>query len=320
VLAGVFATAGFAKLADLHGSRQAVAGFGVPERAAPIVGTLLPLAELATAAALIAQPSARWGAIAALALLGAFIAGIASALAKGRAPDCHCFGQLHSAPAGRGTLVRNGILLVPAAIVALEGPGPSIGAWVSERTDIELVAVGAGILVGLLGLLALLQWRTNRRLAADLAEARADLARLPPGLPIGASAPSFSLRDLRGGVRTLESLCDRGKPVALLFLAPDCSSCQSLLPDVGRWQAMLAGDLTVAVITSGSAQDARVGIRPYGISDVLVQEDAEVMTAYRVRTTPSAVAVSSDRMIASTPAEGPLAIEPLIRLTLKRTA
>jgi thiol-disulfide isomerase/thioredoxin/uncharacterized membrane protein YphA (DoxX/SURF4 family) len=320
VLAGVFATAGAAKLADLAGSRQAVAGFGVPARAAAIVGTLLPLAELGTAAALVAQPTARAGGVAALALLLAFIAGIGNALARGQAPDCHCFGQLHSAPAGRGTLLRNAALAVPAALVVLEGPGPSIGSWVSEQTNAELVAVGAAAAALLLGLVALGLLLRNRELREDLARTEAELAGLPPGLPVGASAPNFTLPDPQGEQHTLESLWARGRPVALVFVSPDCEACQGLLPNLGRWQRMLADRLTVAVITSGGSRNDQLGAGQHGITDVLVQEDSEVMSAYRVPSTPSAVAVTAEGTIASTPAEGPLAIEPLIRLTLKRAA
>ena len=100
LLAGVFLTAGIGKLRDLPGSRRAVADFGVPERAARVVGLLLPLAEIAIAVSLVPAPSARWGALAAAILLAAFIVGIARALSRGEQPDCHCFGQIHSAPAG----------------------------------------------------------------------------------------------------------------------------------------------------------------------------------------------------------------------------
>ena len=61
----VFVAAGAAKLADRAGSRQAVAAFGVPSLATPLA-TLLPLAELAVAAALIPAASAWWGALGAL--------------------------------------------------------------------------------------------------------------------------------------------------------------------------------------------------------------------------------------------------------------
>src|SRR5438552_6841190 len=110
VLAVVFVTAGVGKLLDLSGSRRAVADFGVPERAARVIGVLLPLAEIAIALALVFRPSAQVGAIAAALILAGFIAGIARALSRGEQPDCHCFGQIHSAPAGPSTLIRNGIL------------------------------------------------------------------------------------------------------------------------------------------------------------------------------------------------------------------
>src|SRR3954463_14740375 len=99
VLALVFLTAGAAKLADREGSRAAIAGFGVPPAMASPLGVLLPLVELTAAVLLVPAAAAAWGALLALALLLLFIAGIARSMARGEAPDCHCFGQLHSAPA-----------------------------------------------------------------------------------------------------------------------------------------------------------------------------------------------------------------------------
>jgi len=74
LLALVFAVAGLAKLADRAGSRQAVGEFGVPSALAAPLGILLPLAELAVAAALVPASTAWWGAIGALALLLVFVA------------------------------------------------------------------------------------------------------------------------------------------------------------------------------------------------------------------------------------------------------
>ena len=116
-LSAVFLVAGFAKLADLAGSRAALRDFGVPARLSSPFGVLLPLAELAVAVALVPAASAWWGALGALALLLVFVAGIGYALSRGRTPDCHCFGQLHSAPAGPSTLVRNLVLAALAAVV-----------------------------------------------------------------------------------------------------------------------------------------------------------------------------------------------------------
>src|SRR5829696_5215054 len=128
LLAGVFLVAGLAKLTDRAGSRQGLVDFGVPAALASPLGILLPLAELAVAAALIPTAAAWWGAIGALALLLLFVLGIAVNLARGRKPDCRCFGQLHSAPAGWSTLSRNGALGAVAGLIVWqgrEGIGPS---------------------------------------------------------------------------------------------------------------------------------------------------------------------------------------------------
>ena len=124
VLVVVFLVAGLAKLADLKGSQQAVHDFGVPARLATPLGTLLPLAELVVAVALLLPISAWWGGLGALLLLVLFVVGISYNLAQGRQPDCHCFGQLHSAPAGWPTLIRNLVLAAIAAVVVGFGLQP----------------------------------------------------------------------------------------------------------------------------------------------------------------------------------------------------
>lgn len=81
VLALVFAVAGLAKLADLPGSRQAVAGFGFSETLARPVGFLLPVAELALAVAFVPLASARFAPVGAAVLVVVFIAAITNAMA-----------------------------------------------------------------------------------------------------------------------------------------------------------------------------------------------------------------------------------------------
>ena len=122
VLAAVFATAGVSKLFDLDRSRQAMRAFGLPARQAGPAGLLLPLGEVAVAVALLPVGTAWYGALGALTLLATFLAAIGYNLARGRAPDCHCFGQLHSEPAGWSTLARNGVLAVIAAVIVVQGP------------------------------------------------------------------------------------------------------------------------------------------------------------------------------------------------------
>src|ERR1700674_1163700 len=121
LLAAVFTVAGIAKLLDLAGSRKSLADFGVPAWLSKPLGVFLPLAELVCAAALIPSASAVWGARGVAALLAIFIAGISINLARGRTPDCHCFGQLSSSPVSWKTLARNVVLLALAGVVVAQG-------------------------------------------------------------------------------------------------------------------------------------------------------------------------------------------------------
>src|SRR5690349_10223807 len=121
LLALVFVVAGLAKLADLVGSRQAMRNFGLPLLIADPLGVLLPLAELAVAILLIPTAWAWWGGLGALVLLLLFVVGISYNIARGRQPECHCFGQLHSAPAGWPTLIRNLILAAIAGVIVVFG-------------------------------------------------------------------------------------------------------------------------------------------------------------------------------------------------------
>ena len=138
VLAAVFSGAGVAKLRDRDGTRTAVVGFGAPQRLAGVLAIGIPLAELATAGLLLPASTAVYGALAAVALLTLFTAAIGVSLARGRAPDCHCFGQLHSAPASWKTLVRNTVLLgigVLAVAGSVADEPASAVAWIGELSS-----------------------------------------------------------------------------------------------------------------------------------------------------------------------------------------
>src|SRR4051794_29974418 len=243
LLAAVFATAAVGKLLDLKGSRRAMADFGVPPSLAPTLGTLLPFAELAAAVALVFVPTARWGALVALLpfaelaaavalvfvptarwgalvallLLLGFIAGISVALSRGKQPDCHCFGQIHSKPAGRSTLVRNAVFAAIALIVVVHGAGTAADAWVGDRSAAELVAVGLGILAAGFAAYALFLYADRNEWKEAFEVTRAELESVPPGLPVGVPAPSFALKDVHGAQRSLSELLEAGRPTMLIF-------------------------------------------------------------------------------------------------------
>ena len=137
----VFAIAGVAKLRDLAGTRRAAREFGVPERLAPTVAIVLPLAELATALALLLDRTASAGAATALSLLVLFTAVVAANLARGNRPHCNRFGQLHSAPAGLVTIARNFALAALAALIlaqALIATGAYLAAALALAASADL--------------------------------------------------------------------------------------------------------------------------------------------------------------------------------------
>ena len=342
VLAALFILAGLAKLSDLKGSRRAITDFGVPPAIAAPLGLVLPLAEL-TVAALLAASTAWWGALGALALLSVFVVGITYNLARGRKPDCHCFGQLHSAPAGWKTLARNGVLAAVAGFVLWEGyeggAGPSALAWLGALSTVQLLGLlGGGLVLGLLAgqwtfLVHLL--RQNGRLLVRLEAVEATLAEggsiVAPsangtpvhqaeGLPVGSAAPEFILSGLHGESLTLEALRSSGNPVMMLFTDPGCGPCNALLPDVGRWQEEHAKKLTLSLVSRGEVEQNKTKASEHGLSNVLVQKDWEVSDSYQVRGTPSAVLISPDGMVASPVAGGAEGIRGLLSYTVGERA
>jgi uncharacterized membrane protein YphA (DoxX/SURF4 family)/peroxiredoxin len=317
LLAVVFAVAAVSKFADQAGTRQALADFGMPSRSVRTLGVLLPLAELAVAIALLFRPTARWGSVAALLLLGLFAAAIARAMARGDAPDCHCFGQISSSPVGRRTLIRNGLIAVPAIFVVAYGPGESLDTWVSARSAAELVAIIAGAAALTFGGAWFHQWRVSSRLRRDLARASETLKAFPAGLPVGAAAPRFSLRNVDGGTTTLDALLDRGMPVALVFVSSGCGPCVRMFGDLARWQAALADRITIALLGTGDQGELWELAEGQGLTNVLVQSEAEVFNAYHAAATPSVVIVGEDGNIASQTRSTQVLVETLIRRAVR---
>jgi len=140
LLAAVFLLAGASKLVDPLGFRRTLRDLGLPPALARPMVLLLPLLELAVGAALVSARLAWYGARGAIGLLAAFMVVVGIAMIRGRKPDCHCFGQLHSAPVGWPTLVRNGVLAVFAGWLASRSPGnlgPDPWAWFASLGVIE---------------------------------------------------------------------------------------------------------------------------------------------------------------------------------------
>ena len=342
VLAAVFLLAGATKLTDPVGWRKALRDFSVPSALAPPMMVLLPVLELAVAAALIPASLAWYGARGALALLIAFMIAVGIAMIRGRKPDCHCFGQLHSAPVGRPTLIRNCVLAVSAAWLVSRGRqplGPDLWAWYfTLGVEGQKVAIVGACAVGFLFFRLLLRSRPGvesipSQLSSDVDEEddkddsvaparRTAPARQAPepavnnalgvGLPIGTPAPEFELPGLNGEKRSSQSLRKQGRDVLLVFSSPFCKPCETLPSNLVRWARELGHFPNIVLISRGTAEGNRLKLKEFGTAQVLLQRDFEVAALYDCISTPSAVLVGADGLIRSELVNGGPAIKELL--------
>lgn len=348
LLAAVLAAAGVGKLLDRSGSRLAFADFGVPERATVSLAWLLPILELGTAAALLAKTSFAVAALFACTLLVTFSGVIGLSLVRGKRPDCHCFGQLHTAPAGGFTLARNLFLLVLAVFVVTASRSRhelSAVTWMGALSPDAVIftTVGCGLTLFLLFqswvLFHLL--RQNGRLANRVSQLEAGLpsstdniqtssptspshapqrakAR-PRGLALDSIAPSFTLPTIDGRSVGLEALRRRGRPVILIFSDPLCGPCKALAPSIVQWRRDYGHLITLAVISRGSLRDNETTGWATESEYVLVQADREVAQSYLAGGTPAAVRVGEAGRVTSSLSQGAREIEELIIQTVYAT-
>ena len=301
-LAVVFAVSGGAKLLDRAGTREAVAGFGLPGRLVGPVATLLAPVELLTAVLLVV--AAPVGFVLALALLTAFSVAVALALRAGRRPECHCFGRLGAADVSARTLVRNGVLsaLAVTGLVAAAGG--------SGRPEATAAAVLGGLaLAGLVVLAEALAGQAARR-----RRARDDERAFDDG-PGHTRAPEFRLPSLTGGTTGLDDLLAPGRPLLLITLSPGCGPCKALRPDVGRWAELLGSRVSVAVLATGTVEQNLAAYAEMPHLPVLVDVDG-VREELGTSGTPSAVLIGTDRRLLSGVAGG----ERLVRRLLAEAA
>ena len=333
ILAFVFGTAGTAKAADLAGTRKGLIDFGVPKKLAVPLGYGLPFFEILVGVALLPRNTAWLGATVGLALLSAFAGAIAINLARGRAPDCNCFGQLHSKPVSWSLFARDLLLIAFAATIVVLGKndsGTSAFDWLTnlkagEVATLALSVVACGLLaVSIVCLRRVISQQSSltatiaamkKVIDEDYAEPpveRAEAAGPLHGLPIGAAAPSFSLASIRGGQITLDGLLAPRKPVLLIFVSPNCAPCESVLQSVETWERDYRKDLTVALLAKGSLSENADRMARYRASHVLLQGVSGIADEYDAKWTPAAVLVGPSARIASQVTYGFEQIEALV--------
>ncbi|MDN5859453.1 MAG: DoxX family membrane protein [Pseudonocardia sp.] len=124
LLGGVWLWAGLAKVTDLDASVRAVRAYDLlPEALVPPIGAALPLVEILLGVLLVVGAFVRPAAIGSAVLMAAFVAGIASAWARGLRIDCGCFGSggllaADEEPTYGWELARDAGLLLVAVLLA----------------------------------------------------------------------------------------------------------------------------------------------------------------------------------------------------------
>lgn len=313
-LAAVFLVAGIAKLADMQGSRNALEDFRVPAALIPTTSVALPAAEIAAGLLLVLEATTQAGAVLAACLLLMFVGGITDALLRGSAPDCHCFGQLHSRPAGKETIARNVVLAAVAVYIFFAGPGPEINSWLSNSSAEVVALAGASLLAVSLAYACVSLWRDNRQLRGLRRHAE-----VPIPLPVGDPSPEFTVSAADGtAVRSAQLLSDQQRTI-FVFTSASCGPCVGLLPELARWRDMLVGRLDIHVLASGDVEENRRLASEHGVQ-VLLDRDGRAASAFGILGTPSGVEVDATGRVAAPAAAGASAIEGLIRAALRRPA
>ncbi len=324
-LFGVFMLAGITKLLDLPGSEKAVKAFGTPDEFAKTFAIALPFAEIVFALCFLFTGTAWVGAIGALILLLSFIGGMIWQISQGKAPECHCFGQLHSEPVGKKSLIRNIAFALLALLLIGQGKA---GQGISlADTDAEMLRTLLMLLIFVVAVIVLFfikklseqQTEIIKRLdvmdfiARDGSVVeRPNVGSLDDSLPIGAPFPDFSIADGSGNLVTSGHLIAKARPALFLFVSPTCNPCGALLPEVLEWQSELGEKLDFVIVSTGKRE---ANIDKFGgeIADgILIEEKRELAEQVHAKWTPTAIFVAKDGTIASHPATGDTAIRNLV--------
>lgn len=245
--------------------------FALPPLLAPAV-VLLPGVEAAVGALLLFTATAGFGAWACTGLLLAFSALLVRNRISGRQLACGCFGERSGSFADRWPLWRNAALLVMALFVALAHPRPAlwseavrVGPW---GTAVLVLAVVSALAVST----APLHWSKGH------------------GRP---AVRSFALTTFDGEPTTLGDLLEVTAPTFVLFLAPGCGACRSLLAPLRDHRPGPRSPRLIVAAPPSAAADEEIMNAVAGASAAVV-DDGRLAALFDVAGTPSVVELGTD--------------------------
>lgn len=317
LLASVFALAGFTKLGDLARTRADFESLGLPAQYVPALSLCLPLIELGIGALLLLGPLSNLGAAGALGLLTIFTTVIGVNLWRGRQATCACFGSLSRVKIGPAMLARNGGLMAVAGVLLLPSPKTALDFVVLSPAVLLIGAFaifGCSVLFGtwlffqlwrqqgrLLLRIEQMEQRTGTRMATTETPESVTLPR--PAELVNKPVPVFTLHDMTGKRVDLHML--RGRPTVVFFLDSNCKHCRSLLLRLRTWSPAAH----VIIILAGQDHPP-IEFAP---DSVVVNSDALIaMQAFGVLSTPTAIAIAADGIVAEPAARGNPAVTQLM--------
>lgn len=309
LLAGVYGASGVAKVREPASTSSAFHELRLP-RWLHRVGAprLLGPAEIALAVALLLLP-APWywlPALATLVLGIVYTVLIVRALGFDVPVTCGCFGALGQGAVTRSTVVRNLVLVaLGAATVADAATGGSIIGRLLDGPELwwwALVLAAAVALTWLItggtgaagderGASAHPIGADGVSRAAGGIEAELDYQRLP--------IPFVQVRGDEGPIRLRELAAQQAQLV--LWVSLGCGSCQDALQRAERFAAEFDQVGVLVVTTTPTAVDDP--LRPRGAT-VAYDEDQQLRTMLELRSTPSAVLLGADGLLAGGPVAG----------------
>ena len=114
------------------------------------------------------------------------------------------------------------------------------------------------------------------------------------GLDRGELAPEFAARDLNSG-KIISNAIFREHMTLLVFLTTRCEACRNLAPSLVRAAREHERDAKIVIVCSGPGDECTMFAREFGLSmPVVVDQDQQIFTAYRIRRTPIALLVDND--------------------------
>jgi hypothetical protein len=272
-----------------------------------------PWGELLLAVALVVLGGGlgELAALAALALMAAYLFLVVRTWRRGQDASCACFGARKQITGA--TVIRNAWLtLIALVTVATIWTNPLLGGALVALTPqawLWLAAVAMAVLTAIL-----VMWSDaagSPQPAVQLSDDSAAFAHVGMGEEldyIRVRTPAVPVTLADGSVVSLRALAAR-KPILLLAVSPMCGSCADVLARVPEWRPMLP-EVDIRLLTTfppGNPKTTEL-TEPQSLHD----PDGHVRESIADWRTPSAVLLGADGMLAGGPAEGFAAIDEFV--------